>query len=311
MKTIVIGQGAIGLLWYHSLSEIGHDVELMCSSRVKQIPEVMEFTDIKGQTTQSIITPASMHSLTNASIVLLCLKAYQVEAALVQYMPAISKDAAIILCHNGMLSTEKVIPLVKSHRLFQLLTSHGCLKNNNFSITHTGLGQSQLGHIYSPQLSKVGIKENTLQKLLDKALPTVTQHNDITQLQWLKLAVNCVINPITALNDIDNGEIAKAQYQQQVRDLCNEIALVAARQQVLLHPKSLVALVYQVAENTAKNCSSMRADLLNKRKTENEYINGFIHRLSIEHHLRCPTNAHLYQQIVEQEQLLGITGDKP
>ncbi|GHF83201.1 ketopantoate reductase family protein [Thalassotalea marina] len=311
MNVTIVGQGAIGLLWYHHLSKMDHQLNLMCSARAKNIPDEMHFFDIEGKATTSKIFQADIDSLASSNVIIFCLKAYQVIPALAQYLPAINQQADIILCHNGILPKELLIPWNNTHRLYQLLTSHGCKKTGDFAITHTGLGQSQLGSIYGSKLKNASKSDAQLTAELHHALPDVSWHQNISHLQWLKLAVNCVINPITALENIDNGDILKTEYQQQIKTLCKEIATVAISQQINLNPQKLLELVYKVANNTAKNCSSMRADLIHQRQTENEYINGFIYRMSQEHHLPCPVNNALYQQIAEREKMLGITVDKP
>lgn len=309
MNITVVGQGAIGLLWYHHLYKAKQDVNLICSERILHPPVAMHFTDIQGKTTTSKVIASNQQALSNSQAIIFCLKAYQVTSALEQYLPLVNKEAAIVLCHNGILAKEQLEPWAESHRLFQLLTSHGCKKVDDFTIEHTGLGHSQLGSINTTQAKSNETLCKQLTQVLNLALPTVSWHQDIRRLQWLKLAVNCVINPITALNNVENGELTKASYQREIVTLCQEITQVAATQSIELKQQELLTLVLQVADSTAKNCSSMRADLLHRRKTENEYINGFIYRLSKQHQIACPINNALYQQVAEREHQRITKGD--
>ncbi|STV20682.1 2-dehydropantoate 2-reductase [Klebsiella pneumoniae] len=45
---------------------------------------------------------------------------------------------------------------------------------------------------------------------------------------WRKLAVNCVINPLTALKGCKNGDLR--DYTQEVAAICREVAAVMERE---------------------------------------------------------------------------------
>jgi 2-dehydropantoate 2-reductase len=55
--------------------------------------------------------------------------------------------------------------------------------------------------------------------------------------------------------------------------------------------------VITVINKTAENTSSMRQDVLNHRKTEIDYMNGYMIKLARQHSLASPVNAQLTQQV--------------
>jgi 2-dehydropantoate 2-reductase len=125
----------------------------------------------------------------------------------------------------------------------------------------------------------------------------VTLEDNIAYKQWLKLAINCVINPITAWYDIDNGLVNEAKFTDKIEKLLVEIVAVAKTQGVVLDKDELESTVQKVALTTAKNCSSMRCDILAKRKTEIDYINGYIHQIGQKNALATPENTKMWQAI--------------
>ena len=127
-----------------------------------------------------------------------------------------------------------------------------------------------------------------------QSLKQIYWQEDIQQAQWKKLAINCVINPISALENINNGEINIQVYQDKIKSIISEVVAVANKEGVVLTEHLLLNLVRDVAEGTAKNTSSMRADVLNKRRTEIDYINGYIDRLAKKHQLTTTVNSQLW-----------------
>ncbi|GLX79273.1 2-dehydropantoate 2-reductase [Thalassotalea insulae] len=287
MNIVIVGQGAIGLLWYHKLSlNPEHQISLQCSARSQPIPENLSFTDTHGKV-QTKIVSANNKDLSNADIILFCLKAYSYQQAFNQYLPFIQQETPVILCHNGILA-ENEIP--KDHLLLSLLTTHGSKRIKAFSVEHTGIGVNDLG-IIQGKISNSQIE--LLTDVLNQALPETVWHEDINAKQWRKLAVNCVINPLTAINNCDNGVLTSAAFQPKIKAILLEVIAVAKHFKLNFDINELTSLVLSVAQQTATNCSSMRSDILNGRKTEIAQINGFIVQQGANLNIATPINSEL------------------
>ena len=136
-----------------------------------------------------------------------------------------------------------------------------------------------------------------LTTLLHHAFPSVIWHKNIAEKQWLKLAVNCVINPITALNNIFNGEVNSPEYSSLIKDILVEVVAVSKSQGINLDLTTLIQTVVDVAKATAKNQSSMLCDVQKQNKTEIDFINGYIHRLGEKMQIETPVNTRLWQEV--------------
>jgi 2-dehydropantoate 2-reductase len=128
-------------------------------------------------------------------------------------------------------------------------------------------------------------------------LPSERFHKKIIEKQWLKLSINCVINPITALHDINNGQVNNEVFTVQIKEILTELVLVAECEGIHLNRDLLIKTVRQVATATAKKNSSMRCDILEHKKTEINYINGYVHDLGITHGIATPQNTQLWQKV--------------
>ena len=139
---------------------------------------------------------------------------------------------------------------------------------------------------------------------------------DMNVMLWKKLAVNCVINPLTAIHNVKNGEIVGLQHYGHdfnffMTKLLEEVSCVALQEVELLRSltssrsektvqsiqkelsvESLQAFVHKVIKDTADNISSMLQDVKSNRVTEVQYLNGYICRLGREKYdMECPYNA--------------------
>ncbi|PKI14192.1 ketopantoate reductase family protein [Colwellia sp. 12G3] len=311
---VVVGQGAMGLLWYHHLSQdqilnsasvtvnIKNDVTLLASnqdllSKNNLRTSSYQFTSYQQASPKSyLLTYSQIADIESADIILLCLKSFHIASKIESIAKYISPHCIVILAHNGIGTFEAVAKLLPSQQvILAMLTTHGSLRISPLTITHTGLGQSDIG-LLSGELSY--LQQEQLTSKLNSALPQVTFHQDIVKKQWLKLAINCVINPITALNNIDNGKVNDDNFTEQIKILLTEIIEVSQAENIDLAFTDLQAMVHKVALATESNCSSMRSDVLAGRSTEVDYINGYIHRLGKKNNVATPENTRLWQQVL-------------
>jgi 2-dehydropantoate 2-reductase len=300
MNIIIVGQGAMGLLWYHHLaiSNANTNLSLLASTQHNLTETDYHFTDNQGNVFQGEINYAYDKQIKNADVVLLCVKSFQIGSVLKRVAPYLKKNTSIILAHNGMGTlTELPKKFIGQHNIYTLLTTHGCLRTSSLNIIHTGIGITDIG-LVSGQAEI--IEQQALTCVLNNALPKVTLHNRIEEKQWLKLAVNCAINPITALHNIDNGEINNPVFTEQIANVLTELVLVAKNEGIALDVDFLIKTVQQVATATAKNCSSMRCDVLAHKQTEIDYINGYVHNLGIKHNIATPENTQLWQSVLKK-----------
>ncbi|KAF2109759.1 ketopantoate reductase PanE/ApbA C terminal-domain-containing protein [Lophiotrema nucula] len=136
---------------------------------------------------------------------------------------------------------------------------------------------------------------------------TAFSPSDLLQMQLEKLAVNCIINPLTVMLDARNGAILYNYSMTRVfRLLLSEISLVIRNLPELQYipnvshrfdPGRLESLVVGYAHHTRDNISSMLNDVRLGRKTEVEYFNGWIVKRGEEQGVRCLMNYMLMNMV--------------
>ena len=136
---------------------------------------------------------------------------------------------------------------------------------------------------------------------------------ELLQQQLEKLAVNSVMNPLTSLLDNRNGcllynfaltrtmRLLLAEISHVIRSL-PELAGVP-NVNTRFSAERLETLVVSVTNKTKDNISSMLADVRAGRKTEIEYINGYIVRRGEEIGVKCVVNYAIMQTVVGKAQM--------
>ncbi|KAG6814133.1 hypothetical protein H0H92_002128 [Tricholoma furcatifolium] len=145
--------------------------------------------------------------------------------------------------------------------------------------------------------------------------------SEVQTIMRRKLVANAVINPLTALMGCRNGDIFTTSASKSIlQKVCQEasqafaaefsseskawLAKLAAQGVDIkdvtvdrfpreLRPRSLREEVERVAEMTKGNISSTLADVRRGRKTEVEYINGYLLKLGSTYHIKMPATTTL------------------
>jgi len=126
----------------------------------------------------------------------------------------------------------------------------------------------------------------------------LTPCGDMLSALWRKLAINCAINPLTAVEGCRNGELLQhPDRRQQLRQVCAEVEQVAQAAGITLFEIPLHRQAEAVALATGDNLSSMLQDVRHNRPTEIEQITGYLCNRAKELGVATPLNTRLLQQV--------------
>ena len=145
-------------------------------------------------------------------------------------------------------------------------------------------------------------EQENIANFLAQCIEGLAFHQDIIKMQWQKLAINCVINPITAIENIKNGEVLSAQYVALRHQLIEEFIQIALLAGQSFNKEEVIQTVENVAHKTSQNTSSMLSDVLASNKTEIDYINGYLVGVALRHNKEALAKTH--KVIVKQVRAL-------
>ncbi|MFP1915592.1 2-dehydropantoate 2-reductase [Lonsdalea quercina] len=293
MNITVLGCGAIGQLWLAALHQQGHDVQGWLRIPRPYCP--VNVITLDGEHRNLNLTANDPEHLAQSELLLVTLKAWQVSDAVTSLLPRLRPNCTILLLHNGMGTLEELPTLTQP--VLAGITTHAARRDRT-AVTHIAAGTTHIGHVSIGGVNAID-DQSSLAEILQQALPDVAWHNNITATCWLKLAANCVINPLTALYRCTNGELAS--HEQALTSLCQEIAQVMDREGLHTSTESLLLYIHQIIHNTAANTSSMLQDILAQRHTEIDYITGYLLKRGRAHGLTLPENRRLFEQIKQKE----------
>jgi 2-dehydropantoate 2-reductase len=136
-----------------------------------------------------------------------------------------------------------------------------------------------------------------LVEMLEKAgFHTVMSKNMDVRI-WSKLTINAVINPLTAILRVKNGDLLLSPWVRSLmNDLYQETRMVATAKGILL-PDELWDTMLSVCEATSLNHSSMLQDIEQSRRTEIDYINGSLVKMAKDLNLEIPTHQTVYHLV--------------
>lgn len=317
MKLYIVGAGAIGMLLAAKLQTVSSSLLLVCrtleqSEAIRQ--EGIWLEDQNGGrhvpvTTVTYEDVERMERTDVADVIFLCVKQHQLHDRLIQSLRYISDDKTLLVSfQNGLGHLEWLQEKLVCY-LGAAVTTEASTKHGRSYVHHTGRGETVLGSW--PEQAQAHPMFSHVISLMEKAGFDAKMSNNIRVNLWRKLAVNGIINPLTALLRIQNGLLGQDDDLERVmRQVYSEIKQVAELEGITSEFPQWTEII-AVIRSSANNYSSMLQDVMQHRKTELDWITGFILQKGKSHQLELPVNELIYRLVKGLENVQKLTLDKP
>lgn len=295
MKLGIIGGGAIGLLFASFLAQ-ENTVTVYTRSREqaqKLQKDGITYIGKSGQKKVSVNSKALSEGLENENFLIIAVKQYDLSEVLAK----VSDDSSLLFLQNGMGHIGRMEEL-KNKNIYVGAVEHGALKEDSATVIHTGIGATKVG-VYKGEQS---ILAEFISMASAKEFPCLREDNWLGTL-YSKLLVNAVINPLTAVFNVPNGELIKNDYlKMTMRTLFNEVATAIN----IADAESGWGKIVSICSATAENRSSMLKDLDEGRRTEVDSILGFVLSKAAQSGKYLPVCSFLYNGIKGMEKSRGV-----
>ena len=292
-RVVVVGAGAMGGLFGGLLAEGGLDVTLVdqWAEHIGAIKATgLRIVGVGGDRTIPVKATADAGSVRAADVVLFQCKAFANPAAARSVAHLFGVGAVAISFQNGLGNEEVIAEVLGPRTVLGGLTAQAGLVEapgvvRNFGDLPTTIGElaggaSERATAIAAAFSRHG-------------LPTAASA-DIKRDKWKKLLGNVALGAISAVTDLRSVEIMRVPaLRDTVMRLVDEAAAVAAAVGVALDTAEarevLLKLVDVSGGGTGNSKSSMREDVIRRRRTEIDTIHGAVARLARQHGVATPT----------------------
>ena len=286
----MLGAGAMGCLFATALHRSDCATTLLLrASDTRETAQVV--VERHGRSTAIELPAASVAAGGPISHLLVTTKAYDARHAIATIAHRLRHDSKVLLMMNGMGLAAELRADFPQLDIYSGTTTEGAYRLAPLHVRHAGQGQTRIGQ---PGTTAPPAWYHQW----SRAVEDCQWDSNIEEALWLKLAINCAINPLTAVYACRNGELAsRPQLAARVDLLCDEIALISSAAGQSRVATGLRRSVAQVIAATADNRSSMLQDVEDGRRTEVDYITGYLLNTARDFGIPAPHNAALLESI--------------
>lgn len=281
MKIGIIGGGSIGLL-LGAYYGIDHEVTIF-TNRKEQADSIkskgIQLVSQRGESIAKVHSTNETNELNDQDFIFIAVKQYDIKQVLTT-LSMLSEAVSLCFVQNGMGHIDALHTLPQQ-KICIGTVEHGAARLDDRTVSHNGIGKTN-----------VAIFRGNSHILKD--FPTtahaasfpIAHHQNFEEMLLGKLLANAVINPLTAIFNVKNGELISNPFFYQVfRTLYNETVNVFPS----LQNDNSFSEIKNICMNTKNNTSSMLKDIQEGKQTEVDAILGYILKTAEAKDIHVPT----------------------
>lgn len=310
MKIVIVGPGAMGCLFAALLSKSKEEIWLFDKNkeRAEKISGQGIITEgISGNWQAKIKITTETKEIGRADLIIICVKSYDTKEAITEVKPLTDESTKVLTLQNGIGNIEIVGEAIGPEKVIGGISNMGATLLDTGKVRYAGKGDTVIGRIDG----KIPVEMRAIREVFNKAGLETRISRDIKGLLWSKLIINIGINALTAITRLNNGRLIEFEGTKRIlREAVTEAVRIAKRKRIKLIYDDPLAKVEAVCEATSANVSSMLQDVLKKRRTEIDFINGVIVRQAQELGINAPVNSILLDLVKTIEASYNLVVEK-
>jgi 2-dehydropantoate 2-reductase len=288
MQAAVLGAGAVGCFYGGMLARAGHAVTLIGRSQHVEalrrdglLLEAKAFTEhvpVRASTEPSAVE--------GADLVLFCVKSADTEVSGRGIAPHLRPGATVLCLQNGVDNAERLRAVLPAHvAVVPAVVYVATEMAGPGHVKHHGRGELVIGTAPASAVIQ--------QTFAAAGVPVDISANAIGAL-WAKLILNCAYNALSAIARQPYGQLVQGTGVTEVmRDVVDECLAVATAAGVTV-PGDIDEAVRNIARSMPTQLSSTAQDLMRGKRSEIDFLNGFVVRKGAELGISTPANRVLH-----------------
>jgi 2-dehydropantoate 2-reductase len=256
--------------------------------------------DMAGRV-ESIPAAASidLSAVQGADLVLFSVKSTDTAQVAEAIAPHLKDDAIVLSLQNGVENAERIARHVRQTVVPAVVYVATATPEPGL-VKHHGRGDLVIGPLVAAAAQDAGVAvslDGIRQAFAAAGVPVTISANVVGEL-WSKLMVNCAYNAISGLAQAPYGELAA---MPSIRDLQQavvaEVCAVASAVGVDLPLRESLTAMERIADAMPAQLSSTAQDMVRRKPSEIDHLNGFVVRRGREVGVPTPANLALYALI--------------
>jgi 2-dehydropantoate 2-reductase len=291
MKIAIVGTGAMGSVYAALFASAGHEVWAI--DRWREHVDAMRARGLtvegaSGERTVRLNATTEPRDAGPCDLVVLATKAMHVAQAAASIAPLLKPETPVLSIQNGLGGPQTAAATLGKERVMVgVVGGFGASMRGPAHAHHNGMELVRLGEFGGPITPRLKAVED----LWRSAGFRVKLFDDIDQLVWEKLLCNCAYSGPCGIAEATIGEVMADPDLSRISAACAaEGFAVAKRKGVRLGFDDPVAYVRDFGAKIPNARPSVLLDLMSKRKTEIDVINGAITRVGREVGVAAPVN---------------------
>ena len=296
MRILIVGCGAVGSLFAAHLAKAG-EAEIWAYDVWKEHTDAIRTYGLRlsgaAEITVKLHATSDARQLPHCDYGIVATKAIHTKQAIAQTAHAFDESSTVCSVQNGVGNEEILAEHVK-----YIIRGTTFPAGHPIAPGHIGYdikGDTWIGPFEPTKTPMTRVEE--LAGLMTRSGMNTVALKDARGAQWTKLIFNASTNPVGALTLLHHGAATRfAPTGTLFNDLIAEGEAVAKALGIELHgdPRQLVQ---KGANAPGKHRASMLQDVLAKRQTEVDFMNGAIVKWGEQAHVPTPLNRALWELI--------------
>jgi 2-dehydropantoate 2-reductase len=296
MKICVIGCGAVGSLFAAHLAKAG-EAEIWAYDVWKEHTDAIRKDGLRlsgaAEFTVRLNATSDANELPRCDYGIVATKAIHTQTAIAQTAHVFDENSAVCSVQNGVGNEEIIAEHVK-----YVIRGTTFPAGHPIAPGHVGYdirGDTWIGPFEPTNTPMHKVEE--LAGLITRSGMNTVALKDARGAQWTKLIFNASTNPTGALTQLHHGAATRFEPTAQLfNDLIAEGEAVAKKLGIELHGDAR-KLVQKGANAPGKHRASMLQDVLAKRQTEVDFMNGAIVQWGEKMGVATPLNKAMWELI--------------